>query len=175
MSAIAREVYLACFSRSLAADCPAMPTEPSQHLAPLLARIPLAQAMQLRLHAWEPDRLVMSAPLAPNVNDKGCAFGGSLASAMTLAGWALVELAMHARGHDADIFVGESHVRYLQPVWNDFQAVAALEEGATWDAFFDDWTLRERARAQVLVTVPGPAGAPAATLQARFVAKRRAA
>ena len=152
-----------------------MPTEPSQHLSALLARIPLVQAMQLRLHAWQPGQLVMTAPLAPNVNDKGCAFGGSLASVMTLAGWGLVELAMHARGQDADIFVGKSIVSYLQPVWNDFQAVATLDEGADWEVFFDDWARHGHARVQVLVTVPGPGDKPAATLQARFVAKRRKA
>jgi len=152
-----------------------MSTEPSQHLSALLARIPLVQAMQLQLHAWDPGQLVMAAPLAPNVNDKGCAFGGSLASVMTLAGWGLVELAMHARGQDADIFVGTSTVSYLQPVWDDFQAVATLDEGADWEAFFDDWARHGHARAQVLVTVPGPGDKPAATLQARFVAKRRKA
>lgn len=152
-----------------------MPTEPSQHLSALLARIPLVQAMQLRLHAWDAGRLVMAAPLAPNVNDKGCAFGGSLASVMTLAGWGLVELAMHARGQDADIFVGKSTVSYLQPVWDDFHAVAMLAEGADWETFFADWARHGHARAQVLVTVPGPGDKPAATLEARFVAKRRKA
>ncbi|HMH68664.1 MAG TPA: YiiD C-terminal domain-containing protein [Pinirhizobacter sp.] len=152
-----------------------MSTEPSQHLSALLARIPLVQAMQLQLHAWDPGQLVMAAPLAPNVNDKGCAFGGSLASVMTLAGWGLVELAMHARGQDADIFVGTSTVSYLQPVWDDFQAVATLDERTDWEAFFDDWARHGHARAQVLVTVPGPGDKPAATLQARFVAKRRKA
>lgn len=131
--------------------------------------------MQLRLHAWTPDQLVMAAPLAPNVNDKGCAFGGSLASVMTLAGWGLVELAMHARGQDADIFVGKSTVSYLQPVWDDFQAVAVLDEGASWEAFFNDWARHGHARVQVRVAVPGPGGKPAATLEARFVAKRRKA
>src|ERR1700743_3628345 len=146
------EVYLACPCRPQAADCRAMPTEPSQHLSALLARIPLVQAMQLRLHAWDSGRLVMAAPLAPNVNDKGCAFGGSLASVMTLAGWGLVELAMHARGQDADIFVGKSTVSYLQPVWDDFHAVAMLAEGADWEAFFADWARHGHARAQARVT-----------------------
>ena len=70
-------------------------------------------------------------PLAPNVNDKGCAFGGSLVSLMTLAGWALVELALRQRGEDCDVFVGESHVRYLAPVWDDFQAHARLHRRPT--------------------------------------------
>ena len=47
---------------------------------------------------------------------------------MTLAGWALVELALRERGEDCDVFVGESTVRYLAPVWTDFRADAVLAQ-----------------------------------------------
>jgi thioesterase domain-containing protein len=135
--------------------------------------IPLARAMDLELLAHDDDRLVLHAPLAPNVNDKGCAFGGSLVSLMTLAGWGLVELALRRRNQDCDVFVGESTVRYLQPVWTDFQAEARLAPGADWAAFFDTLQARGKARIEVACQVPGADGKPAATLAARFVAKRR--
>ena len=51
--------------------------------------MPPVKAMGIELRGFSGDRLQLSAPLAANVNDKGNAFGGSLASAMTLAGWAL--------------------------------------------------------------------------------------
>ena len=136
-------------------------------------KIPLAQAMELELQAHDDDLLVLGAPLAPNVNDKGCAFGGSLVSLMTLCGWGLVELALRARGHDCDVYVGESTVRYLQPVWADFRAEARLAEGADWAMFFDTLHARGKARIEVACRVPGADGQPAATLTARFVAKRR--
>ncbi len=123
--------------------------------------IPLARAMDLSLQAASPDQLSLAVPLAPNVNDKGCAFGGSLVSLMTLAGWALVELALRRRGDDCDVFVGESTVRYLAP-------------RADWATFFDTLDARGRARIEVACEVPGTPGKPAATLLARFVAKRRA-
>lgn len=137
-------------------------------------RIPLARAMDLRLHHYDQDGLALSAPLAPNVNDKGCAFGGSLASVMTLAGWALVELELQRRGEDCDVFVGDSHVRYLDPVWTDFRAEARLAEGADFTAFFATLAERGKARIDVRCEVPGSGERPAATLRARFVAKRRA-
>ena len=137
------------------------------------ARIPLARAMALELAAHDGDRLALRAPLAPNVNDKGCAFGGSLASLMTLAGWGLVELALRERGIDCDVYVGESSVRYLAPVWTDLLAEARLAEGADWAAFFATLAARGKARIEVACTVAGADGAPAATLAARFVAKRR--
>ncbi|MGC1550116.1 MAG: YiiD C-terminal domain-containing protein [Rhodanobacter sp.] len=136
--------------------------------------IPLARTMALQLDDYDGDRLSLSAPLAPNVNDKGCAFGGSLVSVMTLTGWGLVELALRHRGEDCDVFVGESTVRYLSPVWEDFRAEAQLADESNWATFFDTLNSRGRARIEVTCCVPGADGKPAATLAARFVAKRRA-
>jgi thioesterase domain-containing protein len=134
--------------------------------------IPLARQIDVHLRAWRDDALVLAAPLAPNVNDKGCAFGGSLASVMTLAGWALVELALRQRGFDCDVFVAHSELRYLAPVWADFEALATLAPEQDWDSFIATLRERGRARIQVHCRVPAVEG-DAATLEARFVAKRR--
>lgn len=139
----------------------------------LLERIPPTRALALRVARYDGDTLALAAPLAANVNDKGCAFGGSLTSLLTLAGWGLIELALQARGFDCDVFVQDSEVRYLAPVWSDFEAAATLAEGESWDAFFSALAERGKARTRVACTVPGDGGAPAATLLARFVAKRR--
>lgn len=137
--------------------------------------IPLARAMALKLGDYDGERLRLITPLAPNVNDKGCAFGGSLVSLMTLTGWGLVELALRQHGEDCDVFVGESTVRYLSPVWNDFEAQAQRAEDADWGTFFGTLAARGRARIAVTCQVPGEPGKPAATLEAQFVAKRRSA
>ena len=137
--------------------------------------IPLALNMDLRFQDCDEQHLAITAPLVPNVNDKGCAFGGSLVSVMTLTGWGLVELELRMRGLDCDLFVGESTVRYLEPVWTDFRSEARLGDGANWATFFDTLGARGRARIDVTCRVPGTAEKPAATLAARFVAKRRPA
>ncbi|WP_350016121.1 YiiD C-terminal domain-containing protein [Rhodanobacter sp. IGA1.0] len=136
--------------------------------------IPLAHAMGLELADCDEHSLTLRAPLAPNVNDKGCAFGGSLVSVMTLSGWALVELALRKRGTDCDVFVAESSVRYLAPLWDDFHSQARLAEDADWATFFSTLDNRGRARIAVDCVVPGENGEPACALNARFVAKRRA-
>ena len=41
--------------------------------------MPPVAAMQLRIAGFDGDALRLEAPLAAHVNDKGCAFGGSLA------------------------------------------------------------------------------------------------
>lgn len=149
-------------------------TTHAQHLIQFIRdKIPLAHAMDLQLAHCDDDMLSLQVPLAPNVNDKGCAFGGSLVSLMTLSGWALVEMALRRYGHDCDVFVAESSVHYLSPLWQDFRSEARLAANAAWATFFNTLTARGRARIEVACVVPGDDGKPAATLSARFVAKRR--
>ncbi|HVV98577.1 MAG TPA: YiiD C-terminal domain-containing protein [Rhodanobacteraceae bacterium] len=139
----------------------------------ILDRIALARAMAIRVDAYDGDSLTMSAPLAPNVNDKGCAFGGSLVSLMTLAGWGLVKLALDRQQRDCDIYVQDSDVRYLAPVWGDFSATARLLDRESFAAMVEALTLRGRARTRVRCVVPLPDGSAAAMLEARFVAIAR--
>jgi len=131
-----------------------------------------ARDMQLRILEHHGGMLAMGAPLAANVNDKGCAFGGSLTSLMTIAGWALVELMLRAHGQDCDVFVADSQVRYLKPVWEDLRAEARLDPEADAGAFLDTLATRGKARIQVACRVLTGEGV-AATLEARFVAIAR--
>ncbi len=150
-----------------------MPTPAATLEHELLSDIPLARAMALRVAAHDGATLTLAAPLAPNINDKGCAFGGSLGSMMTLAGWGVIRLAVVARGLDCDIYVQDSTTRYLAPVWADFSATAQLADGESFDAFFAMLATRGKARLRVECRVPLADGTVAATLSARFVALTR--
>lgn len=139
----------------------------------LLADIPLAHAMQLRIGDWDGDSLRMNAPLAANVNDKGCAFGGSLVSVMTLACWSLIRLAVEQAGEDCDIYVQDSTVRYLAPVWSDFSADACLAPAQSWQGFFTTLHSRGKSRLTAHCEIRLANDVIACTLEARFVALRR--
>lgn len=139
----------------------------------LLHSIPLARAMQVRLQAFDGITCTLSAPLAPNVNDKGCAFGGSLSSVLTLSGWGLIALRLGAEGMDYDVYVQDSSTRYLMPVWQDFSAQAMLADGEDWDIFVQTLHNRGRARLRTHSRIRLDDGRDAATLEARFVAMRR--
>jgi thioesterase domain-containing protein len=138
----------------------------------LLADIPLARAMQLHARAYDGDSLQLAAPLAPNVNDKGCAFGGSLLSLLTLAGWGLIVLKLQEVKQRCDVFVQDSDVRYIAPVWDNFSAEARLAAGESWTDFTSALRARGRARIRVACHVPLPTGVEACVLKARFVAIR---
>lgn len=121
----------------------------------------------------EADTLTLRAPLALNVNDKACAFGGSLVSLLTLAGWGLVTLRCHQLGIDADVFVADSEIRYLAPLYADLSATAALADGSGWGPFDEALRTRGRARVRIAATVPLPDGGIATTLRAGYAAIAR--
>ena len=135
--------------------------------------MPPVSAMQLRIAGFDGDRLRLHAPLSAHVNDKGCAFGGSLVSLMTLAGWGLVSLRLQAAGLDADVFVADSQVRYLAPLFADLDAEAGFAPDSDPAAFLDAVRTRGRGRIELQANVPLPEGGVATTMQARYVAIAR--
>ncbi|NUO77742.1 MAG: thioesterase [Lysobacter sp.] len=135
--------------------------------------MPPVAAMQIEVADYDGQRLRLHAPLAQHVNDKGCAFGGSLASMMTLASWGLVSLRLEQAGLDADVYVADSQIRYLAPLFADIDVDAELAADADWDSFLS--TLRERGRARtgLVARVRLPEGGVATDFTARYVAIAR--
>ena len=147
--------------------------DPSSLERHLLATIPLARAMELRVADYDGNRLALAAPLAPNVNDKGCAFGGSMASLATLAGWGLICLKLGEAGIAAEVYVQDSSIVYLAPVWDEIVAEAAAGPDESWERFFE--AMRERGRARIAIDAELTAaegGSVPARVSARYVAKR---
>jgi thioesterase domain-containing protein len=78
--------------------------------------IPLLSAMQLSLTEYADLTLTMEAPLAPNINNKGTAFGGSIASIGLFGGWAVATLAFMDHGIDnTEIVVFKNDVTFERP------------------------------------------------------------
>ncbi len=127
----------------------------------------------MRVSEYDGQCLVLAAPLAPNVNDKGCAFGGSLVSLMTLACWGLATLRLGEAGHAAEVFVQDSMVNYLEPVWGEIVVEAQQLLGDDeWSGFLDMFATRGKARITLTAHVTADGGGVAARLSARFVALR---
>ena len=143
-----------------------------QSLNAQYAAMPPVAAMRLRAVARDGDGLRLHAPLAANVNDKGCAFGGSMASAMTLAGWGLLTLRLAEAGLAAEVYVADSQLRYLRPLYADLLAEASLAPDTDWDAVLRGLRERGRARASVQARVLDPEGRVVADFVGRFAALR---
>ena len=132
--------------------------------------MPPVAALGLHVAGYDGVRLTLGAPLSLHVNDKGCAFGGSLGSLLTLAAWGLLHVGLEDAGIDADIYVADSTLRFLAPLFDDLRAEATLAPGSDWDTFIGTLRSRGRARIEVVAQVPLPSGGVATTFSARYVA-----
>jgi thioesterase domain-containing protein len=144
-----------------------------QRLQARLATMPPVQALQLQIQHWADGRLSLVAPLAPNVNDKGCAFGGSLGSLTTLAAWGLTSLELDGAGFaDAEVYVQDSRLQYLAPLYDELRAEAWLQPGQDWPGFLTAFRYRGKARAVLQAEVRRADGEVATRFEGRFVALR---
>ena len=132
--------------------------------------MPPVALMQLSIAGYDGRRLQLHAPLSVHVNDKGCAFGGSLASMMTLASWGVVSLLVERAGLKADIYVADSQIRYLAPLFADLDVVAEPADGASPEDFIDTLRTRGRARIGLVAQTRLPDGGLATDFTARYVA-----
>lgn len=151
-------------------DALASSDSPRAALIAHFAGMPPVAALQPVVDDWRDGHLRLSAPLAANVNDKGCAFGGSLVSLMTIAAWGLVFLELAEAGIEADIFVADSRVRYLKPVFEDIVVDAAFDDPVERAALAD--TLRRQGRASIRLKSESllADGGVAASFVGRYVA-----
>jgi thioesterase domain-containing protein len=116
----------------------------------LHAHIPLVRAMQVRVAACDASGLTLAAPLAPNINHEGSAFGGSLAGLATLTGWGLVWLLLEPV-HATHIVVSTSQIDYLRPVTDTLAAHCPWPGEAALDGFRK--TLARRGKVRITLHV----------------------
>lgn len=139
----------------------------------LHAEIPLTRAMDIRVLGFDARGLVLGAALAPNLNHKKTAFGGSLNSLATLACWGLIQLLVRDGERPITVVIQESSVRYLAPVTQDMQAHCPLPPAAEVEKFLHTLERKGRARLELEATIDADAET-AVRFHGRFVAYDKA-
>ena len=137
----------------------------------LARHVPITQAMGIRLRSFDAAGVTMVAPLKPNINDKGIAFGGTLASILALSGWALTDLILREAGEVADVLIAVGTTEYRAPVAGRIVARCPLPPPEELTAFLTAYRLRGRARLKLEAFIETKAG-PAALFHATYVARR---
>src|SRR5438477_5429809 len=84
--------------------------------------IQLAKHIGIVVESADDASVVLRAPLAPNGNHKGTAFGGSLYSVAVLSGWAWLTRFLELRGIAADAVIQQSTMEFLAPVRGELHA-----------------------------------------------------
>ena len=90
----------------------------------LHTQIPLTKLMELKIISYDEGLLKTTAPLSININDKGTAFGGSLATITIISSWSLCWLISQELGFQSDnIVIIKNEHSYRKPVTKDIICV----------------------------------------------------
>jgi thioesterase domain-containing protein len=137
----------------------------------LNGHVPLFQAMQARLERCDDTGLTLVAPLAPNINDKGIAFGGSMAAIAALTGWALTRVTLREHGENAEIVITDSILKFLKPVREGIVAECARPNAEATERFISHYRQRGKTRWTVEVVICAD-GEPAMTFTGHYAIYR---
>ena len=138
--------------------------------------IPLAKAMGVGVEVSDAKALVLTAPKEQNKNSLNTAFGGSLVSLATLAGYGVVwELMKDEKQEDRKaewrIVVKESRAAYRRPVIGDLRAICERPAQAAIAEFKDALSRYGKAKLKLKASVVEN-GNVAVDVTAAFVVSR---
>lgn len=134
----------------------------------LKGQVPLVQHMGVDIVDYQPGKVVVAAPLQPNLNTHGTAFGGSLYCVATMCGWSLVHLTLMDAGFEPSVWVAKGEVTYLKPVTGEIRAQVTASQ-ALREQLITDYSAKGKARVQLTVEIYN-ADQLALTLNASFAA-----
>ena len=115
--------------------------------------IPLTAHMEVGVHLIDAAGVRLTAPLAPNINHRQTAFGGSAAALATLACWTLIHLRLVELPLQSSIVVRRSTMDYEAPIDTDFAAFCPSPDTAAWTQFTEELTRRGKGRIDLAAEV----------------------
>jgi thioesterase domain-containing protein len=125
--------------------------------------------MQVEVRAASQNDIHLRAPLAPNINHRGSAFGGSIATLATLACWSLLRVRLDQLSPLPHLVVRRSNIEYTASILGEFDAVAHCDDGEDWNNFLRQYEAKGRARIRLNALITTANGV-AATFWGDFVA-----
>ena len=138
--------------------------------------IPLAKAMGVGVEVSDDRALTLRAPKEQNKNSLNTAFGGSLVSLATLAGYGVVwELMKNEKGADKTewrIVVKESRAAYRKPVLGDLRAICERPAHAAISEFKEALARYGKAKLKLKASIVEN-GQTAVDVTAAFVVGKR--
>ena len=109
--------------------------------------IPITQQMEISVTQLDATGITLTAPIAPNINDKGTAFAGSINTLAVLSGWALIQNRIVEEHIAATIVATQNTVRFVHPICHRLEVFCPSPSPETWAAFLD--TLRGKGKTRL--------------------------
>jgi len=135
----------------------------------LHAHIPLSKAMEVSVLEVRPQSVTLSAPLAPNINNRDTVFGGSASAVAILAAWSLLHIRLVGEGIASRLVIQRNTMSYALPIDGTFTAVATMPSAEDWAQFLRMFKRRGKARITVASELHY-AGQVAGRLEGEFAA-----
>ena len=132
--------------------------------------IPITRSFGLLVDSYDQGRLTLKAPLAPNINDKGTVFAGTLNAVATLAGWSLLWIIQREHNLAGKIVIQDSAIQYLKSVAGDF--TASCRKPDQLERLLMTFQRKGKARVELAVEIR-EAESTAVTFTGRYVIDRR--
>ena len=99
-----------------------MARQPAEVEAYLHQHIPIAAAMGVGVKSCDSSGVVLTAPLAANVNHRATVFGGSASAVAILAAWTWLHFALRDAGLECRVVIQRNETDYQLPIDGDFTA-----------------------------------------------------
>jgi thioesterase domain-containing protein len=109
-------------------------------------QIPVMVAFGVRVVSADEDSVRLRAPLEPNLNVRGTAFAGSIASLAILSGWLWLFLDLRRHSLHYRPVVRRHSIEYLKPLSGSFDAACRAPARSTAAMFRQDLIEHGRAR-----------------------------
>lgn len=138
----------------------------------LAEQIPLSAAMDVHVEVASPARVLLSAPLAPNVNHRGTAFGGAISSLAILAGWSWLWVVLRERAVLPELVIRTSTIDFVRAIESEFAAELRPPSDEAFARFLRGLEDHGKGRIELSVEVLG-AGEVAARFVGTYVAIAR--
>lgn len=122
---------------------------PADLQAYLHAHIPLSAAMGVSVLRASDDEVLLEALLAPNLNHRSTAFGGSLATLAILSAWSWLHRYTRTRGLNPGLVIQRESTQFVAPAKGDFQAHCRAPDAAQADHFIRTLQRHRRARLEL--------------------------
>jgi len=115
--------------------------------------IPITRSIGIQVEHCEVDRIVLTAPIEPNINHKCTAFGGSLYCVAVLAGWSYIYHNMKFHQLEGHIVIQHSEVNYIAPVEGKIRAECVMLDAEILSRFIKTYKRKGRARIKLQVKI----------------------
>lgn len=120
--------------------------------------IPLTFHLGVKVKAYDGRSVSLSAPIAPNLNHRNTAFGGSLSALAILSGWALLHLKLKEQEIRSRLVIQKSSFEFSDPVDSDFDAICSMPPNDQFEKFLRALKKYRKARIRLASKITSASG-----------------